>query len=183
MELRDRGEATRGFFRIRARLERFLVFGRRRRFLFFLGPSVSVRRSGRGELRIDRRGDFIGRIRIDEADDDVDQAALAGLHLLVLIQHELIGHRVARQRRTHRVQTFLDALRDANFAFARQQLDSAHFAHVHAHRIGRATEFGIDSGERSRSFFSGFFVDDDGLVQRQGFVLRCLLVHRECPCR
>ena len=184
VELGDREEAARRLFRIRAGLERFLVF-RAPVGLFVLLGLVRRRCScrSRGELRIHGRGDLIGRVRVDEADDDVDQPALAGLHLLVLAQHELERHRVARQRGAHRVETFLDALGDADFAFARQQLDRAHLAHVHAHRVGGAAELGVDGGERGGGFFGGFFVGDDRFRQQQRFGLRCLLVHRECPCR
>ncbi len=53
------------------------------------------------------------------------------------------------------LQTLLDPLGDLDLAFARQELDRAHLAHVHAHRIGRAAELGI---ERRRSGF-GFLLD------------------------
>jgi hypothetical protein len=132
---------------------------------------------GLRELGIDRSGDLVRRIRVDEADDDVDQAALAGLDLLVLTQHELERHRVAGQRRTHGVETFLDALGDADFTLARQQLDRAHLAHVHAHRVGGAAEFRVDRGERGSGFFSGLFIGDDRFREQQRLGLRGLLVN------
>jgi hypothetical protein len=44
----------------------------------------------------------------------------------------------------HVLQAFLDPLGDLDFAFAGQELDRAHLAHVHAHRVGGAAEFGVE---------------------------------------
>ena len=85
-----------------------------------------------------------------------------------------------RQRATHGIEAFLDALRDRDFAFARQQFDRAHLAHVHAHRVGRAAEFGVDGGrERLRGFLGGFVVGNDRLAHQQRLGVRCLFVHRD----
>ena len=46
-----------------------------------------------------------------------------------------------RQGFLHHVQPRLNALGNGNFAFAGQQINSAHFAHIHTHRIGRAADF------------------------------------------
>ena len=62
-------------------------------------------------------------------------------------------HRARRDRHDHVLQAFLDPLGDLDFAFARQELDRAHLAHVHAHRVGRAAEFGV---ERRYRGFGGF---------------------------
>jgi hypothetical protein len=159
-------------------LEHFLVF--RVVLAFFIVFGLGGRRSsscGLRELRVDGSGDLVRRVRVDEADDDVDQAALAGLDLLVLAQHELERHRVARQRRADGVETFLDALGDADFALARQQLDRTHLAHVHAHRVGGAAELRVDSGERSGGFLGSFFVGDDRFREQQRLGLRGLLVN------
>ena len=47
----------------------------------------------RHHLRILRLCDLIRRIRIDEADDDVDQAHLAGLDGFVVPQQQIVGAR------------------------------------------------------------------------------------------
>jgi len=57
----------------------------------------------------------------------------------------------------HGLQAAFDALGDFDFAFARQQLDRAHFAHVHAHRVGGAAEFAVHRGQRGFGGFFGFF--------------------------
>jgi hypothetical protein len=53
------------------------------------------------------------------------------------------------------LEAVLDALGDLDLALARQELDRAHFAHVHAHRVRRAAELGV---ERARGGFR-FFLD------------------------
>jgi hypothetical protein len=55
-------------------------------------------------------------------------------------------------------QAVLDALGDLDFAFAREQLDRAHLAHVHPDRVGRAAEFRIDRRQRDFRFFLDFVV-------------------------
>ena len=47
----------------------------------------------------------------------------------------LEGQRAFAQARDHRLAAGLDALGDGDFALARQQLDRAHLAQIHAHRI------------------------------------------------
>ena len=60
----------------------------------------------------------------------------------------------ARDRLDHVLQAVLDALGDLDLAFAREQLDRAHLAHVHAHRVGGAAEFAsrrVDSAASASS--------------------------------
>jgi hypothetical protein len=81
----------------------------------------------------------------------------------------------------HGHQAAFDALGDFDFAFARQQLDRAHFAHVHAHGVGGAAEFAVHRGERGFGFFLGFFHRGGGgrgVVQEERFGVGRLLVHR-----
>ncbi len=52
--------------------------------------------------------------------------------------------RAGRDRHDHVLQAFLDALGDLDLAFAGEELDRAHLAHVHAHRVGGAAEFGVE---------------------------------------
>ena len=75
-------------------------------------------------------------------------------------------------------QAFLDALGDFDFALAGEQVDRAHFAHVHANRIGGAAEFGIDRGQRLLGFGHHVFVCDGGgsSLHQQGFGIRRLVV-------
>src|SRR3989449_5664850 len=57
--------------------------------------------------------------------------------------------RAGADRLDHVAQAFLDALGDLDLALAREQLDRAHLAHVHAHRVGGAAELGIRSEEHT----------------------------------
>jgi len=63
------------------------------------------------------------------------------------------------------LQAAFDALGDLDFALARQQLDRAHLAHVHAHRVGGAAELGVDGGQRRLGFLHGLLVRH----RRRGF--------------
>ena len=62
-------------------------------------------------------------------------------------------------------QAVLDALGDLDLALAREQLDRAHLAHVHAHRVGGAAEFGVDGRERGLGLLLDVLV---GLRHRLG---------------
>jgi hypothetical protein len=88
--------------------------------------------------------------------------------------------RERRERVLHLVQAFLDALGDGDLAFAGQQLDRAHLAHVHAHRVGRATAFGVDRAQRGGRFLGGGFVRLAGarrVGEQQGFGVGCDFMH------
>ena len=88
--------------------------------------------------------------------------------------------RKLRERRAHLIEAFLDALGDADLALAREQLDRAHLAHVHADGIGRAAELRVDGRERGRGFLGGVLVVRYGGVgENQRLGVRCLLVHRD----
>src|SRR5688572_4888136 len=176
VELRQRRESPRRFLRVRTGLDRFLVLGG---FLVAFLELLVHRRFGR-ELRIDGLRDHIGRVRVVEADDDVDQASLAGLYRLVTTEDVVIGRRVVRERPAHGVEAFLDALRDRDLALAREQLDRSHFAHVHADRVGGAAKLRVDRGRKRRGgFLGGFIVSHHRFTQQQRLGIRRLLVHRD----
>jgi hypothetical protein len=173
---RNGSEPLGGLFRIRAGIDRFLV-------LFAIALIVVVRRLfalERHHLRILRLRDFVGRIRVDETHDDVDQAHLPCLDGFVVLQQEIVRPRIASKGDLDRLQSFLDALRDADLALAGQKLDGAHLTHVHAHGIGGAAEFRVEIGERGGRFFDRLFVRRGrGIGQEQRLGVRCLFVHRD----
>ncbi len=175
MHLRDGAEALRGLLRIRPGVDDFfflVAVG----LVLVVGGFLALQRH---HFRILRLSDFVRRIRIDEADDHIDQAHLAGLDGFVMAQQQIVGARVAAERDLDRFQTLFDALRDANLAFARQQFHGAHFAHVHAHGVGGASEFRVEIGECGGGLFHGLLVGSRGRVgQQQGFGIRRLFVHR-----
>ena len=76
-------------------------------------------------------GAGIGRLEID----DVAQEHLAVVELVAPDDDGLEGQRAFAQARDHRLAAGLDALGDGDLALAGEQLDRAHFAQIHAHRI------------------------------------------------
>ncbi len=129
--------------------------------------------------RVLRLRDDIRSVRIDEADDHIHQARLAGLDRLVGAQQKIIRGRIHRERAPYRIQALLDALGDADLALARQQFHRAHLAHVHAHRIGGAAELGVERRQRRGGLFDRLLVRGrGGLGGEQRLGIRCLLVHR-----
>ncbi len=116
-------ERGRGGGRRRGRHRRMRLPLRRRAV-----SAAVARRDRRGVLGV---GAGIGRFEID----DVAQEDLAVVELVAPDDDRLEGQRALAQTRDHRLAAGLDALRDRDFAFARQQLDRAHLAQIHAHRI------------------------------------------------
>ncbi len=111
-----------------------------------------------------RNGDF--GVRIDEADDDVLQARIAALYFVVDIEEQVHGRGKLGKRCTHLIQALLDSLGDANLALARQQLDGAHFAHIHAHGVGRAAELAVDRRQRRRCLVCRILVTGNGGIRQ-----------------
>jgi len=130
---------------------------------------------------------FVGRVGgslsdrgfgFDKAVDQFVDAQLVLFDLRCHVEDLLDGERARRNGLHHMAQTFLDALGDFDFALAGEQVDRAHFAHVHAHRIGGAAEFRIDRGQRLLGFGHHVFVCDGGggSLHQQGFGIRRLVV-------
>ncbi len=71
----------------------------------------------------------------------------------------------------HLANAFLDALGDLDFAFAGQQFDGSHFAHVHAHRVGGAADVRLDGSQCRRGLFGSGFVGI-GFGEKQGIRIR-----------
>ncbi len=91
-------------------------------------------------------GAGIGRLEVD----DVAQQDFGFVELVAPDDDRLEGQRALAQARDHRLAAGLDALGDGDFALARQQLDGAHLAQIHAHGIvgalGRLGRAGRDGG-------------------------------------
>src|SRR5690606_30717162 len=84
---------------------------------------------------------------VQVAADDVAELALAGGHQVVFgddVVHRLGPFGKARHQLAD---ALLDALGYLDFPFPGQQFHGAHFAHVHAHRVGGAVLFGLHGGE------------------------------------
>ena len=93
-------------------------------------------------------GTGIGRLKID----DVAEKDFSFVELVAPDDDGLEGQRALAQSGDHRLAAGLDALGDGDFALAGQQLDRAHFAQIHPHRVvgalGRLLGFGL--GRRLR---------------------------------
>ena len=76
-------------------------------------------------------GARVGRLQVD----DVAQEHLSFVQLIAPDDDRLEGERAFAQPRDHRLAAGLDALGDRDLALAREELDRAHLAQVHAHGI------------------------------------------------
>ena len=96
------------------------------------------------------------------------QAHLAGLDGLGNAATADRRCRDSCRARSWHFQTLFDALRDADLApRASVIFHGAHFAHVHAHRIGGASELRVQVGECRRRLFHGFLIGSRGRVGQQ----------------
>ncbi len=152
----DRTEALRRNDRIRTAFGLFLVVAIGRLFV------VIVSGFSLFGFLIDRwrylgwRRDAV--VRIDITAQNVGQATTFGGNAGVFGENVLDRTREVRDCAHHFTDAFLDTLGDFDFAFACQKLDRTHFTHIHAHRVGRATDVGFDCRQRCGCFFSGRFV-------------------------
>ena len=64
-----------------------------------------------------------------------------------------VGHRLHKL-----AQTFFDALGDDDLTFAREKFYRAHFAHVHADRVGGAAGLVLNGGKGGCGFGSCYVV-------------------------
>ena len=132
-----------------------------------------------GFLNLFRFRPFVGRFEID----DVAKQNLAFVEFVAPDDDGLERQRAFAEARDHGFTAGLDALRNGDFAFARQEFDGTHLAQVHAHGIvgalgGLGLRFAFDEGvvlrDQRAAFlfvaalftaFGGFFtvlVLDDG---------------------
>ena len=123
-------------------------------------------------------GDVLFRVRIDEAGDQIGQARFARFDAIVLLKQVGNGFRVFGNRALHLVDAVFDAFGDVDFAFARQQFDGTHFAHVHAHRVGGAADFGFHAGQNLCGGFFRIFVRAVRVFGEQQVIgVRCFFHH------
>ncbi|MNI52605.1 hypothetical protein D3C73_1074010 [compost metagenome] len=158
--------------RIRTAFGFFFVV--RRFAVFFIAVVV-----GFFSFRVDRRRHFRGRrrnavVRVDVAAQYVGQAATFGSDASVFGENMVNRAREVRDSAHHFTDAFLDTLGDFDFAFAGQELDRTHFAHIHAHRVGRAADIGFNGRQRSSGFFGRSFVGV-GFRQQKGIRIRSTL--------
>ena len=118
------------------------------------------------------------RGRVHQAVDHLVDRDLARADALAVRQDLGDRGRAGRNRHHHVLQAVFDALRDLDLALARQQFDRTHLAHVHAHRVGRATELGVHGRQRRLGLFLDVVVVGRGrdvLVHQQRLGVRGLV--------
>jgi hypothetical protein len=140
------------------------------------------RRSSSARLFLDRL--FLG-VRVDEAVDDLVDAHLVLLDLVGELEDLGDRRRAGRDRLIMCLQAVLDALGDLDLALARQELDRAHLAHVHAHRVGGAAELGVHRRQRGFGFLLDVLVRYGGRRCPTSAAFRHRAPGRRpgCPCR
>ena len=111
-------------------------------------PAASACRRGRYHRRLHLLGvgTGVGRFEVD----DVAEEDFSFVELVAPDDDGLEGERAFAEARDHRLAAGLDALGDGDFALAREQLDRAHLAQIHAHGIVGALGrlFLLGGGER-----------------------------------
>jgi hypothetical protein len=113
-------------------------------------------------LRFRRALRCFDRVRVDQAVDQFVDAHLVAADLVGGFEDVGNRRRAGGDRLDHVLEAFLDALGDLDFAFAGEEFDRAHLAHVHADGVGGAAEFGIDGGQGLLGFGFGLLVIDHG---------------------
>ncbi len=113
-------------------------------------------------------------IGIDVTTEDVRQTATFGGDAVVLAENVIDSAREVGDGAHDFTNAFLDPLGDFDLAFTGQQLDRAHFTHVHAYRVGRAADIGLNCRQRSSGFFGRGFVGV-GFRQQKGIRIRSTL--------
>lgn len=137
--------------------------------LFLLLSSLAVCLDLFGALELRRSLGFrtgIGRFEID----DLAQQRGAFVEFVAPDDQRLERQRALTEACDHRLAAGFDALGDGDFAFAREKLDGAHLAQIHAHRVvGTVGRFFLLGGRkrgaaRRREFAALAFIIAAGVV-------------------
>ncbi len=126
-------------------------------------------------------GDLLfNRIGIDDAGNQVIQSHLARFHAFIAAQQRRGRLRVHGQRLEDLGEAILDALGDHDFAFAGQQFNGTHFAHVHAHGIGGAAKLAVNGDQVGGGFLCRILVSRVlGAGEQQRIGVRRHFVHQD----
>ncbi|AEW75283.1 hypothetical protein EcWSU1_03855 [Enterobacter ludwigii] len=117
-------------------------------------------------------------VRVDKTGDQVRQARFFRFNTIVLLQQIGDRFRVFGNRALNLIDPVFDAFRDVNFAFAGQQFNGTHFAHVHADRVSGTPDFRFHAGQDLCSSFFRIFVSVvGGFSQQQIIGIRCFFHH------
>ena len=116
-------------------------------------------------------------LHIVEADDDIAELHLFVQHHLKRLEQGLHGAGIAGERAQHLLQPFLDAFGDLDLALAGQEVNSAHFAHIHPDRIGGAAELVFQADQRRGRLRRRVFIGHIGIVGNAGVEIRRGFMH------
>ncbi|SAJ10302.1 Uncharacterised protein [Enterobacter cloacae] len=117
-------------------------------------------------------------VRVDKASDQIGQTRFFRFNAIVLLQQIGNRFRVFGNRALNLVDPVFDAFCDVNFAFAGQQFNGTHFAHVHADRVSGTPDFRFHAGQDLCSSFFRIFVSVvGGFSQQQIIGIRCFFHH------
>gem|GEM_PF-5411089 len=152
-----------------------VVLGFRLAGLGLAGGLVGLRLMAR-----DHFGDVVDQLAdVAESGHHFGQTQFAVLDALVQGNHGARRLGVARQRAQHLVEPVLDTLGQFDLALAGEQLDRAHFAHVHAHRVSGTAKLGVHGREGRRGLFGLVLIGGHGAVaEHQGVGIGRGLVDR-----
>ena len=147
-------------------------------FLIFVFVIIHLfLRQFRTDVSGGRRHIFFG-VRVDKTGDQVRQARFFRFNAIVLLQQIGDRFRVLGDRALNLVDPVFDAFCDVNFAFAGQQFNGTHFAHVHADRVSGTPDFRFHAGQYLCSSFFRIFVSVvGGFSQQQIIGIRCFFHH------
>ena len=133
--------------------------------------------SGGNGIRTRLRAGFRIHVgRVDKARENIADPVRVFFGFTEGLQNGFYRTRVISQCRHDFADAFFDALGDNDFAFTGQQFHGTHFAHVHAHRIGGATNIGFHQRQSGGSFFGGCIIGS--ISHKQGFTIGCDLGNR-----
>jgi hypothetical protein len=154
---------TMGFQRLLAGFEPEHQVGKTACGLFWIGTGIDLALlalfgddvGGQFSLFLDDRHHLLDRQRDDRIEitaDQLGQAALTHADPGIFIEHLANGAGIAGHRTEHLAHTLFDALGNDDLTFTGQQVDAAHFAHVHPHRIGGATDLALHGSQHCDGF-------------------------------
>ena len=117
---------------------------------------------------------------VQVACDQVAEPPLISVDQCIFIEYVLYGAGEQRHGFHQLAQPLFDALGDDNFAFPGEQFNSAHFSHVHPHRVCGAAGLVFDCSQRGCCFSRCHFVSAIiavVFIQNQRIGVRCGLKH------
>ena len=99
-----------------------------------------------------------------------------------MVQNFIDSRRACRDRHHHVLEAFLDPLGNFDLTFTSQQLNRAHFTHIHAHRISCSTKIRVNCRQRRFGLVLDVIIrgrDRRIFTEQQRFSIGSLIVDRD----